>query len=254
MQPDREKNQIIICRSCGADYAADLANCPYCGTMNLPAAEAEYMGKLEHMRYDLEDLGGLARRETRRGFRSMHKRLLLGAVLLVLVTGLLYGVHAYRDRAESQRAKEEYLWQREAFVQMDAYYMAGDYESLLAFYLEAQDAGHQVWQYKHSAFCDYLEDIRSAQTALRECEDGYDDPEWLFREEVSLYRLEYLRNLSDEERGTLLELRAPLLEDFEERFQLTEEELAPFRRMLAKDGYVPFSECERFLKERGREN
>ena len=96
--------------------------------------------------------------------------------------------------------------------------------------------------------------IRSAQTALRECEDGYDDPEWLFREEVSLYRLEYLRNLSDEERGTLLELRAPLLEDFEERFQLTEEELAFFRRMLAKDGYVPFSECERFLKERGREN
>ena len=34
----------------------------------------------------------------------------------------------------------------------------------------------------------------------------------------------------------------------------TEEELAFFRKMLAKDGYVPFSECERFLKERGREN
>ena len=253
MLPDREKTQIIICRSCGADYAANLASCPYCGTMNLPAAETEYMGKLEHMRSDLEGLGGLAGLETRRGFRSMYKRLLVGAVLLMLVTGLLYGIHIYRDRKESQRAKEEYLWQREAFARMDAYYIAGDYESLLTFYLEAQDAGHQVYQYKHSAFCEYLQDIRFAQSALREFEDGYDDPVWLFREEVSLYRLEYLRNLSDEERGTLQELRAPLLEDFEERFQLTEEELAPFRRTLEKDGYVPFSECERFLEERGRE-
>ncbi|MBQ9248914.1 MAG: hypothetical protein IJ179_00930 [Oscillospiraceae bacterium] len=254
MQPDHEKNRIIVCRSCGADYSADLANCPYCGTMNLPAAETEYMGKLEHMRNDLEGLGGLAGRETKRGFRSMRRKLLLGAVLLALVTGVLYGVHVYRDRADSRKAKEEYLWQREAFAQMDAYYTAGDYESLLACYLEAQEAEHQVWQYKHSTFCDYLQDIAAAQTALREFEDGYDDPEWLFREEVSLYRLEYLRNLSEEERGALQELRAPLLEDFEERFQLTEEELTPFRRMLEKDGYIPFSECERFLKERGQEN
>ena len=42
----RARGGTVICKSCGADYAADLPNCPYCGTMNLPAAEDAYMDSL----------------------------------------------------------------------------------------------------------------------------------------------------------------------------------------------------------------
>ena len=251
MQTEHEETRIIICRSCGADYDAKLSSCPYCGTMNLPAAESEYMDKLEHMRRDLEGLEGFAGQETRKGFRTMRRKLLLAAVFLALITALICGIRFYRAREEAREAKAEYLWQRDAFAQMDEYYASGDYASLLAAFQEAQDAGHQVWEYKHSTFCDFLQDIEYAKAALRDLDAGYDDPVWLFREEVSLYRLEYLEKISEEERAALAELRAPLLEDFEQRFQLTEEELAGFRKMLAKDGYISFSDCEGFLEERG---
>ena len=254
MKNEQDQNSIIICKTCGADYSADLPNCPYCGTMNLPAAESEYMNKLEHVRENLEGLGGLGGREVKRGFRSMRKKVLLAVVLLILATGVIYGIHLHRARAETRKEREEYLWQREAYAQMDEYYNAGDYESLLAFYLDAQDAGHHLWQYQHSEFCDYLLVLESARETLREYEDGDDDPAWLLQQELFLYKLEYYGRLGEEERAQLAELREPLLEDLDARFQLTEEELAGFKAALARDEYITYDECRQFLEERGTEN
>ena len=39
--------KTIICPSCGAHFAATEPRCPYCGTMYVPAAEREYMEKLD---------------------------------------------------------------------------------------------------------------------------------------------------------------------------------------------------------------
>ena len=251
MHTEPESDSIIICRSCGADYAAELPNCPYCGTMNLPAAETAYMKKLEHMRHGLEDLEGLAGREAKKGFRTMRRNIGLAAVLLLFVTALIFGIHIYQARAESRKEREEYLWQREAFAAMDEYYASGDYASLLAFYREAQDSGHHLWQYKHSAFCSFLITIEDAQRTLSDYEAGQADPVWLFREEISLYGLDYLNPLSREELEILTWLRSPLLEDFEARFPLTEEELSDFRKILSKGGYISYAECEQFLEEKG---
>ena len=251
MASNHDQKRIIICRSCGADYSADLSHCPYCGTMNLPAAETEYMNRLEDMRNDLGGLESLTGQETKRSFRALNRKVLLAVVILALATGVFFGIHVYQERAEAQKIKDEYLWQREGFSQMDAYYASGDYESLLAYYLEAQDAGHQIWQYKHSAFCNYLLDIASAQDMLENYERESGDLVWLFREELYLYRLEYMRDISEDERTILAQLRAPLLEDFEMRFHLTEEELSGFQKTLARDGYLSLSDCEQFLMESG---
>lgn len=251
MKVKQDPNPIIICRSCGADYSAALPNCPYCGTMNLPAAEDAYMNKLEHMRGNLEGLGGLAGQQTRTGLRSMHKKILLAAVFLFVAVAVFYGVHLYRARAEAQREKEEILWQREAFAEMDAYYASGDYESLLLFYSDAQDARHHVWQYKHREFCDFLMLIEYAQYSLREIAADSEDAAWLLRDELYLYQLEDLRKLSEEERAILERLRAPLLEDLNARFHLTEDELSGFRKALARDGMISYADCKQFLEERG---
>ena len=45
--------------------------------------------------------------------------------------------------------------------------------------------------------------------------------------------------------------RAPLWEDFENRFRISEEEKQMFLQMLKKDGFIPIAECESFLKEKG---
>ena len=181
MQVKQDHNPVIICRSCGADYSAKLPNCPYCGTMNLPAAEQAYMNKLENMRSDLEGLGGLAGRQAKKGFRSMRRKLLIAAMLLCLAAALLYGLHLRREKAETQREKAEFLWQRTAFAEMDAYYASGDYESLLQLYYDAQDAGHHVWQYRHSSFCEFLMKIEIAKYSLREYEAGDGDLVCLLR-------------------------------------------------------------------------
>ena len=251
MQVKHDQDPVIICRSCGADYSADLPNCPYCGTMNLPAAESAYMSKLEHMRSNLEGLGVLAGQQTRKDFRSLRKKLLLAAVFLCLIVAVIYGVHFRRVRAEAEWEKAEILWQRDAFSKMDEYYASGDYESLLQFYYDAQDAGHHVWQYKRREFCEFLMRIENAQFALREVEAGSDDQAWLLYNELYLYHLEDLHKLSEEERAVLEQLRSPLLEDLDARFHLTDDELSVFRKTLARDGMISYADCESFLEGGG---
>ena len=46
----------VRCNGCGAMYDADYSYCPYCGRMNDPAAEREYMEHLEELRQDVEEL------------------------------------------------------------------------------------------------------------------------------------------------------------------------------------------------------
>ena len=41
----------IVCPSCGAEFETDKVKCPFCGTIYYKAAEAEYMDKLEDVKF-----------------------------------------------------------------------------------------------------------------------------------------------------------------------------------------------------------
>ena len=247
-QPGSPQGKTLNCQTCGAEYPADMPNCPYCGTMNLPAAEEAYMSRLENIR---GDLAGLADRENKKRSQSRRRKILILAVILALILAGGYGLRLHREREEALKDKEEYLWQREGFARMDEYYAAGEYDALLRYYQEAYEEGHRVYQYRHRAFCEFLRDLEYAREALAELEQRGGSPEWLFREELNLLSLESLQGISEEEREILKQLRAPLLEDLNRRFRLTEEELQGFRDMLEKDSVIPYAECERFLREKG---
>lgn len=250
-QAEMSRPQQVICRSCGAEYPSELPACPYCGTMNLPAAEKEYMNKLEDVRSDLEELSGLAGREAGRGTKALLKKLMIAVAAAVLVLLAVLGYNSYRARAEAEKEKAEYLWQREAFAEMDRLYSAGDYDALLELYLDAGGEGHHVWDYAHRDFCEYMLELNNAQYLLAQVEKGVDDRVMLFQSELLLYRLERLTSLTAEERQMLEEMRAPLLEDLQSRFQLSEEELSTFRKTLDREGYLSYNDCEAFLKDRG---
>ena len=247
----RKTGGTVTCKSCGADYAADIPNCPYCGTMNLPAAEEEYMSGLESIRGDLEDLGRLARLKSRARMKKAFKRLLIIAVIFALAFTAGYAVYIKRARDQAEREKEEYLWQREYFTRLDACYDAGDFDTLCTLYQEASLEGHDVWQYKHRAFCEYLVTLNDAELSLRLLENGDGDLEILFVDEMELYTLERQPDLSKEERILLEERRAPLVEDFRARFPMTDEEFDGLRKILNKNGFMPYKEAREFLREKG---
>ena len=250
---EKTSHRTVLCRSCGAEYPADSASGPYCGTMNLPAAETEYLDRLEGIRDNLEELGSLTDRKAKSHLRKLQRNLLIGAVILALLITTAVIVRTNSEKAEAEKEKNEYLWQREAFQRLDEAYEAGDYDLLAAMYAEASKAGHRVHSYKHARFCDALMELAAAAEAQQEYET-HGDPNWLpwlFRDEISLLTFESRPNLSVEELDVLIVKRAPLLVDFENRFPISEEEKDAFLQKLKKDGFVPIAECEKFLKEKG---
>jgi len=248
-----EKRKTVSCRTCGAQFDAALPNCPYCGTMYLPAAETAYMNKLEGIRGNLEGLGALGKKETKAHLGRLSKKLLIAGAALAVIVIAVVAVLLHKERREAAQEQAEFLWQREGFARMDEYYDAGAYEDLIAFYDQAADEGHQVWQYRHWNFCEFYDLILTAQNSLQAWKAEGGSRLYLFYDEIKLYRLEYMNDLSLEERTMLDELRQPLLADFNERFPLTEAELDEFRRVLARDGFVPIKTCEQFFTERGWE-
>lgn len=253
IRTDGPKRKTVICRSCSAEFDASIPNCPYCGTMNLPAAETAYMNKLEGIRGDLAGLGTVGKKETRAHLGRLSKKLLIAAAVLAAIVIAVVAVHLRREKQEAAQEQAEYLWQREGFARLDEYYDAGAYEELVAYYDQAAEEGHRVWQYRHWNFCEFYGLILTARNSLQACEAEGGNRLYLFYDEINLYRLENMNALSSEERAMLEELRQPLLADFKDRFPLTEEELNEFRRTLVRDGFVPFKICEQFFKERGWE-
>ena len=63
----------IICSSCGAEFEDTLPKCPYCGSLNYKGAEAEYLGKLESMRQDMQQLEQVPEKELKKNSAELEK-------------------------------------------------------------------------------------------------------------------------------------------------------------------------------------
>ncbi|MCR4897041.1 MAG: hypothetical protein K5891_09730 [Lachnospiraceae bacterium] len=101
--------QKIICKSCAAEFDANLVRCPYCGTAYAPAEEKEYMGKLEAVREDLhQEIQKGDRRIGKKMGRTVRNILIVIGVILLLVFGVLW-ITARSERAGSDRKKQEFL-------------------------------------------------------------------------------------------------------------------------------------------------
>ncbi len=249
--PGLYDSHTVICRSCGADYSDALSVCPYCGSMNLPAAEAEYMDRLEGIRENMEQLGSQPAADAKKHFHRTRRTVLIIACILAAIIMAHFIFSAVQDRKETEFQKQEILWQRDAFPAMEELYLAGDYDGLLSACQEAEQAGHHLYQFKYRDFCYCLEDLQQAQDSLDQYLDGSGSLEAVFYDEIQLYRFDSLPLLSEADRAVLEKLREPFLEDLHTRFLLSEEDLSRFLPVIRQNGYLPFSECEEYLKGKG---
>ena len=251
--PDARPSGTVHCRSCGAVFSSELPECPYCGTMNLHAAEKTYMDRLEHVRSGLEDLGSDPGRNVKTHLRSLRKRLIIEAAILIIAVLAGFTVHSVRERRDAEKERAEAVWQVDYFRQMDAAYAAGDYALLDELYCSAME-DHNIWMYKHWHFCDCYRSIRQAEDALQAYEDGQCMEADLLYFDLRTLELEDKEEyVTPEEYALLLSLRAPVLDDLTQRFGMTEEDLAAFRSAMRTDGYLKFELCDNYLKERGNQ-
>ena len=88
----------IICSSCGAEFEDTLPKCPYCGSLNYKGAEAEYLGKLESMRQDMQQLEQVPEKELK---KKLKKKTVLPRRVIPSP-----GIEAYNDSARTCAAFE----------------------------------------------------------------------------------------------------------------------------------------------------
>ena len=250
----------VICQSCGASFAASESACPYCGTTYIPAAQRRYMEKLRDVRKDLEDLEDYGDAETtkeiaRSGMRAGRILIIaLCAIALIAAAGVFYA----RSRRTDDR--KEYHWKRETWPKWQALYEEEDYDTLADEYLKAQDEDHEAWEWDHASFVHRYMVIRDAENTLayykkeRGTYDASYDLKELLNAYWTLYGTAYDETMSEADRQKIENLAAPVMEEIEPMFPMTEEERTAFEEDIRKHAaYVGYDLCEQYIKTHAEE-
>ena len=149
---------MIYCENCHAPMEEDSAKCPYCGALNAPGGEKQYMERLYEIRQDVEELSTVPEKEYRREMgrtgRVIRLTFLAIAVLAVFAGLFLFlgrKLTDYEPTEEEIRAQMQ--WEKEFFPKLDALYAEGDYDGVVACVFENQDETYySISNWKHADF------------------------------------------------------------------------------------------------------
>jgi len=243
----------IICPSCGGEFEDTMPKCPYCETLHIKGAEAEYMEKLEDVRSDMAQLGEVPEAETKKELKKQGK--LVGIIFAVLAAIVLLGViwFIWNNREEKRDVQAEYLWKQENFPIMEELYEQEEYDELLKFYRDALMNDTPVMEWENVWFCEVLERLDDMDYFWRLKESGekmidgdytsflYNG--WRFKNGKGTWLL------TEEQVERLTPEIEQAMERFEDYWQFDEEDLAGFEREMAgNDGYVSYEYCQKYVK------
>ncbi len=174
---------MIYCENCHAPMEEDSAKCPYCGALNAPGGEKQYMERLYDIRKDVEELSDVPVREYRREIGKTGRVIrvvFLAAAVLAAFAGLFFLVSRklldYEPTAEEIRAQME--WEKEVFPKLDALYEAGDYDGVMECVFENQgESYYSISNWAHADFIDVYTRYQHCQESLAQAAAGEYDEE-----------------------------------------------------------------------------
>ena len=245
--------KTITCPSCSAVYEDHLPKCPYCGTLNIKGAEAEYFEKLENIREDMEELETVPIQEAKKEVIRQSvflKRILLAVGGIVMIAAL---ITLFVNREEKIDAKAEYLWKQETFPILNALYEEKKFEELNKEFWEFAVDDMPVWSWEHADFCDLLDQSYYFEEILDKEILGEKLTEFDFTH-LLYYGFRMTERLEDELSEDELENLAPYLsmvkEDFMCRWEFSEKDLEAIAKEREKNyGIVSFAFCEDYIKK-----
>lgn len=244
----------IICSSCGAEFADTLSKCPYCGSLNYKGAEAEYLGKLEGVRQDMQQLEKVPEKELKEKIKKKQKFVV--SILIALATvAAVFAVIIYRVRyVEPRDARADYLWEKENFPVLDRLYEAKDFEGLAEIYEQAVTEDRSIDRWEHGGIftrlmsCrnvkEYLALEQSGETLLEYQQVQLLDDYWILR------GLDYGGlNLTEEDKEYIRPYVEETLNSMVDRYTFTEEEEKKFLDTLENNyGYPKYEDCQEYIK------
>ena len=247
----------MICKNCGAHFDDNLPECPYCGAFHYAGARKEYMGKLEGMREDLDDLHEtvpeMYAAELKKQGKHARKIVLIILAVLGALALLLFGVSSFMDSLYKTDAKAELLFTKEAFPIADEYYAAGDYEGLLEFYQtsieENENASFYNWDHYQFLVCyENLTIFNEVASRLESADFTENDMRDLFFCYISSHF--YLKGYPMDHVD--LQLVSSFMDEMEtviDSLTLSKEELKEFNDLLNSTGHPSWDEIKDFSKK-----
>ena len=244
----------IVCSYCGAEFDDTLPKCPYCGSLNYKGAEAEYLGKLEGMRQDMQQLEQVPLQELRERLKARRRFVLkifsILAVLAVLVIVAIYALNYTKPRDK----QADYLWEKENFPVMDQMYAEQDFTGLVELYLQALEDDKPVMDWEHYEILSILIECDNAEQYLATEDAGKSLQEY---EEVSLlfsyWRMKGMDDsiiLPEKDREYVRPYVESILARLEGRYTFTPEEEKTFEDYLEEHyGYPDYDYCKEYIAE-----
>ena len=249
----KKAENTVQCPSCGASFESSLPACPYCGTMYLPGAKKDYMGKLSGIRTDLgtlpDEMGHTLKKEM-----SVQTRRVVRIVIAVLaVAAVIFLIVQIRQGNRERAYEKEYAWQRENFAKWDTLYENRDAEALYEAFCAARDEDHEVYNYKHYDFIRTYEEILFLADTIEAVRSGYTEDETdLLYCTVNLEGMDERPELTDADLAQLSEMAAPHLAEAKEMLTVPDSVFDTLESLREKQGgYVYYTQCEDALKKGG---
>ena len=253
----------MYCGNCGGEITEKDAYCPYCGVMNVRAAETEYMEKLEDIRENTEKLGDEGGRHTKKEVRRVGRlAVIIFAIVAVLVLGLFVFSWAMDHffYGNGRDARDEAAFKEKYFPKLEELYASGDMDATCDYLNEigGEDGAEVLQMWPHYKYISYYMDYKIVHAIPGTELDNdfwnlkYD--EVLYAGIELIYQAGYFgqKNMSAEETEKVKEYASEAEDIFSEYFSLDKSELDEiYRNCTDEDGYVYYTKIQEWAKKTG---
>lgn len=248
----------IICKSCGAEYDSSLSCYPYCGTINTPGAERNYLKKLYGFRDTLNNLKKSDSREAKSEFRNetikqvgfLKRTLIITAVIVAIIVSFST---FYNFRYSNNSKSADLIWENQNYPKMEQMFDEEKYDELYQFNTDAILDDKPVWGFEHNDFLNAYGMYMDVKNFKEEADSGVvftkDDYAYFIRNALTLENIDNISymELGDDE-AVIQELYKPYKGYAYEVFKTTEEEKAAFSDQLASKGYLEEKEISDYVE------
>lgn len=226
----------MICKSCGAEFSAELLQCPFCGTENEKEAveqQEEYIKQVEQKIEAVKEMP----KEVAKKANSWLTKLVIGIVILAIV--ILVGaflIVRLLDATSVQR-------QQKKLDKLEAMYQAEQYEEMEEYLLNIEEFDGAFRKYRIVAqiYSDQKSTVGLLESYIKVVETSPDSKivdDYAERLMGVMKEMSYLDELEENgfvygEGELVNELRAQYIQALKEYMLLTEEEITMAREQYA---------------------